>query len=63
MEEQPDGTKTLVELKPNGANITLADCNKKEYIRLMLRHIVLDSVSIQLRHLLKGVYEVSGLQV
>jgi hypothetical protein len=37
----------------------LTDSNKKEYIRLMVRHIMLGSVAVQLRHLLKGVYEVS----
>ncbi|KAG6611519.1 putative HECT E3 ubiquitin ligase [Phytophthora cinnamomi] len=47
-----------VELKPGGSNIDVTDENKMEYLSLVLRYRMLDSVSDQLTALLKGLYEV-----
>ncbi|CAI5730513.1 unnamed protein product [Peronospora destructor] len=47
-----------VELKPGGVNIDVTDENKIEYLSLVLRYRMLDSVAEQLTALLKGLYEV-----
>jgi E3 ubiquitin ligase SMURF1/2 len=47
-----------VELKPDGSNVDVTDENKMEYLSLVLRYRMLDSVSEQLTALLKGLYEV-----
>ncbi|KAF4325588.1 hypothetical protein BBO99_00000353 [Phytophthora kernoviae] len=47
-----------VELKPGGNNIDVTDENKMEYLSLVLRYRMLDSVAEQLTALLKGLYEV-----
>ncbi|KAI9912290.1 hypothetical protein PsorP6_008993 [Peronosclerospora sorghi] len=47
-----------VELKPGGNEIDVTDENKIEYLTLVLRYRMLDSVSRQLTALLKGLYEV-----
>ncbi|KAG7402095.1 hypothetical protein PHYBOEH_007309 [Phytophthora boehmeriae] len=47
-----------VELKPGGNNLDVTDENKLEYLSLVLRYRMLDSVAEQLTALLKGLYEV-----
>ncbi|GMF11562.1 unnamed protein product [Phytophthora lilii] len=47
-----------VELKPGGDDIDVTDENKMEYLSLVLRYRMLDSVADQLTALLKGLYEV-----
>ncbi|KAG7381213.1 hypothetical protein PHYPSEUDO_006299 [Phytophthora pseudosyringae] len=47
-----------VELKPGGENIDVTDDNKTEYLSLVLRYRMLDSVADQLTALLKGLYDV-----
>ncbi|KAL4170861.1 hypothetical protein KRP22_008964 [Phytophthora ramorum] len=47
-----------VELKPGGESIDVTDENKMEYLSLVLRYRMLDSVAEQLTALLKGLYEV-----
>uniref|UniRef100_A0AAV1T6S6 HECT-type E3 ubiquitin transferase n=1 Tax=Peronospora matthiolae TaxID=2874970 RepID=A0AAV1T6S6_9STRA len=47
-----------VELKPGGSNIDVTDENKIDYLSLVLRYRMLDSVAGQLTALLKGLYEV-----
>ncbi|CAH0522314.1 unnamed protein product [Peronospora belbahrii] len=47
-----------VELKPGGMNIDVTDENKTEYLSLVLRYRMLDSVAEQLTALLRGLYEV-----
>lgn len=47
-----------VELKPGGSNIDVTDENKLEYLALVLRYRMLDSVADQLTAMLKGLYEV-----
>lgn len=48
----------MVELKPGGEDIDVTDENKMEYLSLVLRYRMLDSVADQLTALLKGLYEV-----
>ncbi|CEG36049.1 hect e3 ubiquitin [Plasmopara halstedii] len=47
-----------VELKPDGENVDVTDENKMEYLMLVLRYRMLDSVSEQLTALLRGLYDV-----
>jgi hypothetical protein len=47
-----------VELKPGGASVAVTPSNKREYVDLMLRWRLLDSVAPQLAWLLRGLYEV-----
>ncbi|KAL3674450.1 hypothetical protein V7S43_000400 [Phytophthora oleae] len=54
--QTPSGN--TVELKPGGENIDVTDENKMEYLSLVLRYRMLDSVADQLTALLKGLYEV-----
>ncbi|KAK1947179.1 E3 ubiquitin-protein ligase SMURF1 [Phytophthora citrophthora] len=54
--QTPSGA--TVELKPGGENIDVTDENKMEYLSLVLRYRMLDSVADQLTALLKGLYEV-----
>lgn len=56
--EEHFGEKVVTELKPGGAKIALTDENKTDYLRLMLKYRMLDSIKDQLWHLLKGLYEV-----
>ncbi|CAN0300286.1 unnamed protein product, partial [Discosporangium mesarthrocarpum] len=52
------GAKEVVELKPGGRNLAVTDNNKEEYLKLRLKHLMLDSIREQLWHLLKGFYDV-----
>lgn len=47
-----------IELKPDGANIDVTDENKDEYLRLLLEHRMLESISAQLQEFLTGIYDV-----
>ncbi|KDO18096.1 hypothetical protein SPRG_16536 [Saprolegnia parasitica CBS 223.65] len=47
-----------IELKPNGASIPVTDANKDEYLNLLLKHYMFDSVQDQITALLKGLYDV-----
>ncbi|KDO22468.1 hypothetical protein SPRG_12751 [Saprolegnia parasitica CBS 223.65] len=47
-----------IELKPNGASIPVTDANKDEYLILLLKHYMFDSVQDQITALLKGLYDV-----
>lgn len=42
------------DLKPNGSQIAVTDSNKEEFLELRLRHRMLDSIKLQLEHMLKG---------
>ncbi|TDH68611.1 hypothetical protein CCR75_000958 [Bremia lactucae] len=48
----------MVELKPGGNDLDVTDVNKMEYLSLVLRYRMLDSVADPLTALLKGLYEV-----
>ncbi|EQC25918.1 hypothetical protein SDRG_16217 [Saprolegnia diclina VS20] len=47
-----------IELKPNGAAIPVTDANKDEYLNLLLKHYMFDSVQDHITALLKGIYDV-----
>ncbi|DAZ94948.1 TPA: hypothetical protein N0F65_000327 [Lagenidium giganteum] len=47
-----------VDLKPDGRNIDVTDENKEEYLRLVLQHRMLGSISDQLQEFLTGIYDV-----
>ncbi|TMW56017.1 hypothetical protein Poli38472_008665 [Pythium oligandrum] len=47
-----------VDLKEDGRNIDVTDENKEEYLRLVLHHRMLSSISDQLQEFLTGLYEV-----
>ncbi|KAG2533545.1 hypothetical protein JM18_000063 [Phytophthora kernoviae] len=49
---------TEVDLKKDGRNIDVTDENKEEYLRLILEHRMLDSISDQLQEFLMGIYDV-----
>jgi hypothetical protein len=46
------------DLIPNGSSIPVTLDNKQEYLQLILRHRLLDSIKAQLEHLLIGIFEV-----
>lgn len=46
------------ELKPGGANISVTDFNKLDYLYLRLQHRMLDSIKPQLESFLRGFFEV-----
>jgi len=48
----------LVDLKPNGQNIEVSDDNKLEYLDLLFKYHILDSVSVQLLTFLASLYDV-----
>jgi len=52
------GDAQAVELKPNGANIAVANDNVDEYIQLQMRYRLLDRVKDQVKALLVGFYDV-----
>ncbi|KAL3906202.1 MAG: hypothetical protein SGARI_004107 [Bacillariaceae sp.] len=53
-----EGKITTVELKPGGSELIVDDGNKEEYLKLMLKYRMFDSVSEQLSYVLKGLYDV-----
>mmetsp|Transcript_109549 Transcript_109549/g.318115 ORF Transcript_109549/g.318115 Transcript_109549/m.318115 type:complete len:756 (-) Transcript_109549:1047-3314(-) len=52
------GMRQTHPLVPGGEDIDVTDENKMEYLNLMFKYKMLDSVKEQLWHLLKGLYEV-----
>ncbi|EQC31071.1 hypothetical protein SDRG_11257 [Saprolegnia diclina VS20] len=57
----PDGKYATVDLKPNGADIPVTDDNKAEYLDLLFKHYMFESMSTQLAAFLKGFYEIVPL--
>ncbi|DAZ98341.1 TPA: hypothetical protein N0F65_007148 [Lagenidium giganteum] len=53
-----EGKSETIELVPNGKNIDVTDENKKEYLELLLRHYMFNSISDQLNAFLKGFYDI-----
>ncbi|KAG1696048.1 hypothetical protein DVH05_019032 [Phytophthora capsici] len=53
-----EGKSHTVELVPGGANRDVTDENKKEYLELLLKHYMFESISEQLGALLMGFYDV-----
>lgn len=53
-----EGKSHTVELLPGGAARDVTDDNKKEYLELLLKHYMFESISEQLAALLMGFYDV-----
>uniref|UniRef100_A0AAV1TT09 HECT-type E3 ubiquitin transferase n=1 Tax=Peronospora matthiolae TaxID=2874970 RepID=A0AAV1TT09_9STRA len=53
-----EGKSQTVELVPGGATRDVTDENKKEYLELLLKHYMFESISEQLGALLMGFYDV-----
>ncbi|CAI5735729.1 unnamed protein product [Hyaloperonospora brassicae] len=53
-----EGKSETVELVPGGATRDVTDENKKEYLELLLKHYMFESISEQLGALLLGFYDV-----
>ncbi|CAH0477992.1 unnamed protein product [Peronospora belbahrii] len=53
-----EGKSKTVELVPGGADRDVTDDNKKEYLELLLKHYMFESISEQLGALLMGFYDV-----
>ncbi|KAG7402263.1 hypothetical protein PHYBOEH_003522 [Phytophthora boehmeriae] len=53
-----EGKSSTVELVPGGADRDVTDENKKEYLELLLKHYMFESISEQLGALLMGFYDV-----
>lgn len=53
-----EGKSHTVELVPGGSAIDVTDANKKQYLDLLLKHYMFESISEQLGALLKGFYDV-----
>jgi len=52
------GVVETVELKPGGANLTVTEENKAEFIRLLCEHRLKGRVEHQLNAFKKGLYEI-----
>lgn len=48
------------ELKPDGKNIYVSEGNKKEYVELFLKWRLEQSISEQMKPILKGFHDVSS---
>ncbi len=53
-----EGRSENVELKPGGSMIAVTDENKAEYLDLLLKHYMFESISSQLSAFLKGFYDI-----
>jgi E3 ubiquitin-protein ligase HUWE1 len=58
VEEDAFGVVTVKDLMPNGRNIPVTEENKQDYVRLVVEHKLLSSVSEQMEHFLKGFHEI-----
>lgn len=52
------GTTTTIELKPGGEEIDVTKENVSEYIKLYIKHVMYDRISVQLDHFLNGFHEI-----
>ncbi|CAM9207238.1 unnamed protein product [Chrysoparadoxa australica] len=52
------GAQIVYDLVPGGGDIHVTDANKDEYLKLRLKHVMLDSIKSQLWNLRLGFYEV-----
>lgn len=57
VDEERMGDMTEVELCPGGAEKEVTDANKAEYIRLLTRHKLVDSIAAQMRQFLGGFHD------
>lgn len=51
------GRKELIELKPEGAHLRVTEDNKREYVRLMARHVMTTAIRDQINAFLQGFWE------
>ncbi|CAI5710134.1 hypothetical protein KXD40_005508 [Peronospora effusa] len=56
--DQMSNTKKVVDLVPNGSNISVTEENKMEYINLRFKWIVATSISLQLGSLMQGLFSI-----
>jgi hypothetical protein len=58
--QRRDATNQIIleELKPNGKDITVNDENKEEYLNLLMKNRMFDSVKEQVNALVQGLYDV-----
>ena len=57
IEDDQFGEKTVVELKPGGAQIPVTEENKEEYVRLVVSYRLDNSIASQIKAFLEGFYE------
>mmetsp|Transcript_15912 Transcript_15912/g.26674 ORF Transcript_15912/g.26674 Transcript_15912/m.26674 type:complete len:445 (-) Transcript_15912:1914-3248(-) len=57
-EQLPDGQIKTVDLKTNGRHVAVTDDNKFEYITLLVRHKLVDSIQQQVDAFKKGLFQV-----
>jgi E3 ubiquitin-protein ligase HUWE1 len=58
VEEDHFGVPTIKDLCENGRNIPVTEENKQEYVRLVVEHKLLSSVSEQMQEFLKGFHDI-----
>ncbi|RDA92960.1 hypothetical protein CP533_5510 [Ophiocordyceps camponoti-saundersi (nom. inval.)] len=58
VENDEFGVTTVVDLVPNGREISVSEENKHDYVRLVVEHKLLASVKDQMEHFLKGFHEI-----
>ncbi|KJZ80444.1 hypothetical protein HIM_00294 [Hirsutella minnesotensis 3608] len=58
VEDDEFGVTNIVDLIPNGREISVTEENKHEYVRLVVEHKLLSSVKDQMEHFLKGFHEI-----
>ena len=58
IERDDFGVTTIVDLIPNGSQIPVTEANKQEYVERVTEHRLLESVSEQLEHFMKGFNEI-----
>ncbi|KAJ6439602.1 TOM1 protein [Purpureocillium lavendulum] len=58
VEDDEFGVTNVVDLVPNGREISVTEENKQEYVRLVVDHKLLSSVKEQMENFLKGFHEI-----
>ncbi|UNI20237.1 HECT-type E3 ubiquitin transferase [Purpureocillium takamizusanense] len=58
VEDDEFGVTNVVDLVPNGREISVTEENKQEYVRLVVEHKLLSSVKEQMENFLKGFHEI-----
>jgi len=54
-----ENSDELVDLIPNGRNISVTSTNKQHYLDCMLRYLLFDRIALQLQYFMIGIYEVT----
>lgn len=54
VEDDEFGVTNVIDLVPNGREITVTEENKQDYVRLVVEHKLLSSVKVQMESFLKG---------